>query len=78
MRSTSMEMSPCDGGIAGFSFQGTMAVEPPAIRVAPAAGVLAPDNGISGSNSSDWVALPPQNNQSLIRGIGITILLYNN
>ena len=65
-----MEMSPCDGGIAGFNYQGTLVAELPAIqRVAPAAGALAPDIGTDGSILSDWVALPPRNNQMTIRDL---------
>ncbi len=41
-----------------------MVAEPLALRVAPTPGALAPSNGTGGSISSDWVALPPRNNQS--------------
>ena len=42
-----------------------MVAEPLALRVAPTPGALAPSNGTGGSISSDWVAPPPRNNQSL-------------
>ena len=44
-----------------------MVAEPLALRVAPTPGALAPSNGTGGSISSDWVALPPRNNQISLR-----------
>ena len=36
--------------------------------MAPTPGTLAPDSGTGGSISSDWVALPPRNNQLVDNG----------